>query len=125
MFTEGRGTTMSFASKLKLISTIDDDKTLNGNDMQKLHRLLSVRNAFAHTDLSESKRVVFDENNALKKNVFIVTESLSADGRLKEENREDTYIEAFDITKMVCPKLKAIRDKLDQPSTSKGLNFTE
>jgi hypothetical protein len=105
---------ISYASKVKLVLAIA--KAVDGPklDIQALHRIGHLRNAFAHGNLEEQVRTNF---NALvgETSPYFIVETIKNDGSLSEIRREEAFKELTDLINTVEAQLKELEAILLTP----------
>ena len=89
---------ISIGAKTKILRNI---KTFDNKIIDKIQRLLSIRNAFAHTPISESIIVNVTKNNKEESTADILVTSemeiMNSSGELKKKNAKDLVIEFLDL----------------------------
>lgn len=100
---------VSFASKAKLLLIIDREKNAKRIDREKLFRLLSIRNAFAHNNVGK-KLELADEDppvGALR-DIYFFIESIKSDGAIKRVKRDDAYAEFIHLCDELQPAIEQL-----------------
>ncbi|WP_257311274.1 hypothetical protein [Geothrix fuzhouensis] len=82
---------VSFGAKIKLLQVIN--KNINGDfiNRDKFHRLLSIRNAFAHNNVGNNLEIEPSEENLSE--IYFYIESMKGDGSIVRTRRDDAYTE--------------------------------
>ena len=101
---------LSFASKVKLLQVINNRKNTLKINREKFHRLFSIRNAFAHNNVSGKIEVEFPENERV--DLYFYLESMKGNGEISRVRRDEAY-EEFDMLHSELTKnLNDLLDKL-------------
>ena len=101
---------VSLGSKIKLIQVINKQRSLIKLDQNQLHRLIAIRNAFAHNDLRTGLRFKVQDRDALIQ--YVVMESIKGDGSIQKVTRDEAAKEFAQVHKDVKSGLKAMLRKL-------------
>lgn len=80
-----------FAAKMKLVFAINKDLQLVKLEANAFHKVMSLRNAFAHNDLISGIRV--DETARSDEGSAVVLESVRGDGGMETVTRDAAYQE--------------------------------
>ncbi|HLA74421.1 MAG TPA: hypothetical protein VJM76_00730 [Gammaproteobacteria bacterium] len=103
---------VSFASKIKLILAINNREGLVKLDQNKLHRLLSIRNAFAHNDVISGIRVHVPHDPGQSTKVYMVLDRMKGDGGVETLSRDDAYADFYKINLDIEPVIQEMAKKV-------------
>ena len=84
---------VSFGSKVKLLLTVARDTSGPKITKDKYHRLLNIRNAFAHGNMMKGFRVNVNALRAEQYGPYLVVETLRGDGTVEEKLRAEAMSE--------------------------------
>ena len=102
---------ISFASKLKLLQVILTSTNKPKVNESKFHKLLKIRNAFAHNNLGGKLEVEYTENGSIS--LYFYMESFDGkNGGIKQIKRSDAFNEFISIHQEIYPVLSAILNNI-------------
>ncbi|PIB27877.1 hypothetical protein [Maribacter sp. 4G9] len=99
---------MHFGGKLKVLRSIGID----GGIYSSLQRIGSIRNAFAHTNISHSMTITWDPESDAKTDVKDVINVMNSNGEIKSKDPYSYMVEFLELYKQVEPVLKKMRDDI-------------
>jgi len=100
------------AGKIKLIFAINNELSLVSLDRNRLHRLLAIRNAFAHNDVLSGFDVHIPENLESPITEHVYMESIKGDGSIERLTRDRATGEFFTLHQYVKTALEEMVAKL-------------
>jgi hypothetical protein len=103
---------MSFGSKVKLVIAINRELKLVKLERESFHKIMQLRNAFAHTDIFGGIRMDSSRQNSDPDATTVGLESISGDGEIEYITREAAFQEFQDIYESVESTLKKMLDDL-------------
>ena len=109
---------VSFGSKVKLLLTVARESKGPKPTKDKLHRLLNIRNAFAHGNMIKGLRV---NRNALRSEPYgpyLIVETLKGDGTVDEKLRADAMSEFLTLVQEVGAEVDALAAHLNGTDAS-------
>lgn len=103
---------VALSAKLKLIFAINNELSLVKIDRHSFHRLLAIRNAFAHNDIGSGFRVGVPEDPQSSVSEHIVMESIKSDGSTEIITRAEALREFESVLTNVQEALRTMLEKL-------------
>jgi len=97
---------LSFASKIKLLQVIDRLKGTSHINRDELHRLLAIRNAFAHNVVGRNIEVEYVPSGLA--DTYFYIESIKGNGALLRVKRDDAYGEFLALCDSAAVRLAAL-----------------
>lgn len=82
---------LSFASKIKLLQVIARNIKAKAIDRNKLHRLMAIRNAFAHNQVAHRIDIEHVENEL--PDIYYYIESIKGNGEMERFKRDNVFAE--------------------------------
>ena len=97
---------MHFGGKLKVLRALGIDNVTYSN----LQRIGSIRNAFAHTNISYSMTITVDPESDTKAEVKDILSVMNSNGEIKSKDPYSYMLEFLELYKQVEPVLKKMRN---------------
>lgn len=101
---------VSFSGKMKIVFAVNKNLKLVKIDKNVFHRVMSLRNAFAHNDLISGIQV--DKTTDSTEPNVVVLESIRGDGSMEIITRDDAYQEFKNAYEKVETSLREMLGKL-------------
>lgn len=103
---------ISFGSKVKLLLTVARESNGPKLTKDKYHRLLNIRNAFAHGNMIKGLRVNRNSFRAEPYGPYLVVETLRGDGTVEEKLRADAMSEFLTLEQELEAEVNALAKHL-------------
>ena len=105
---------ISFAGKVKLVLYINKKHNLGELNRENLHKLLNLRNAFAHNDMWDKFDVHEPEDENSDKELYIYMESMVGNGSIKRIRRDHAHSEVDVLYKSLKKQLESNLEALNE-----------
>jgi hypothetical protein len=109
---------VSFGSKVKLLLTVARESKGPKPTKDKLHRLLNIRNAFAHGHMIKGLRVNINALRAEPYGPYLIVETLKGDGTVEEKARSEVMAEFLALLQEVGTEVEALALHLKDVETN-------
>ena len=96
---------VSFGSKIKLLLAINKQENLVELDRDKLHRILSIRNAITHNDVATKFKLEIPEDPDEDIYSYIVMDRMKGDGSIETISKDQAFSEFYQLHSALEPKL--------------------
>ena len=103
---------ISFGAKVKLLISITKSYDLGKVDRNKLHRILSLRNAIAHNDVVSNLKIHVPEDPDESVSQYFVIDKMKSDGNLETMDKSETYWEFMNLNEELNAQLQKIYENL-------------
>lgn len=104
---------LPFSAKVKLLQVINRNKKALRVNREKFHRLLGIRNAFAHNSVSSNLEV--DLPDGAPPEVYFAIESVKGDGAVQKIRRDDAFEEFMSLCEELRGHLTELLAVVRQP----------